>query len=360
MANVVDAVSASMGTYVSASADPVKNDASEAFDLLAKMDPARYADRDAFLRKYGVDTAASREGLKREMARHFYTGKIDPGVAAHKREVSVPLSEGQRAEVDRIDKAAAAARVARMEGRVDVDALKALSPSSFDGVDPAQHEAVAADLNKSIGILRESAAQHAMGGGAKLDELAKIAGERKGKQGLVFAHNLDRVDEMAARLKADGHNVITLTGADSTADKARKIREYQAGGHDILVASDAAAVGANLQKGKWCVQADTPQTALVHAQRGARIHRIGQTEDVELIDLVADHAVERRNRDRLAKKYELRSIMTSPLEGLDDTGLAGVLHRIRSGQHEAAQPAFMPAGPEEFHPPEPDQQASMF
>lgn len=62
MANVVDAISARMPTYVNMTADPVKNDPSEAFDVLRKMDPARYTDRDAFMRKYGVDTEASKAG----------------------------------------------------------------------------------------------------------------------------------------------------------------------------------------------------------------------------------------------------------------------------------------------------------
>ena len=84
-----------------------------------------------------------------------------------------------------------------------------------------------------------------------------------------------------------------------------------------------------------------------HAQRNGRIHRVGQTEDVELLDLVANHPAERKARDRLSKKYDLRSIMTSPLDGLDDTGVAGYLQRVRAGQHEAAQPAFMRAAPGE-------------
>lgn len=65
MANVTDALSSHTPYYVNATADPVKNDASEVFSLLQKMDPDRYTDRDAFMRKYGIDTAASKDNLKR-------------------------------------------------------------------------------------------------------------------------------------------------------------------------------------------------------------------------------------------------------------------------------------------------------
>jgi SNF2 family DNA or RNA helicase len=64
---------------------------------------------------------------------------------------------------------------------------------------------------------------------------------------------------------------------------------------------------------------------MTHAQRQGRIHRIGQKNDVELLDLVADHPSERRARERLRTKYQLRELMTSPMAGLDDTGLAQFL-----------------------------------
>lgn len=362
MANVIDAVSGSMPYYTSATADPVKNDASEAFDVLAKMDPARYHDRDAFMRKYGVDTGAAKEGLVREMSRHFYTGKIDPGVNANKREITVQLDEGQRAQLKTLQDAQVKARLARMRGGVDVDAIRTLSPGSFADVDPAQHEAVARKIQPSIGIMSNTAARHIINGGAKIDALAKIAADRKGKPGVVFAHSLAHVKTISDRLAKEGHRVVTLSGGDSTAEKDRKKRDYQSGKYDIMVASDAGAVGANLQHGKWLVQTDTPDTAMLHHQRGARIHRMGQTEDVELMDLVADHPTERRARKRLENKYDLRSIMTSPLEGLDETGVASYLAKVKAGQMEADEPMHRPAAPDEVPEglAEPDEQQSLF
>ncbi len=359
MATVLDAVGHGMSTHVSMTADPVKNDATEAFDVLAKMDPVRYSDRAAFVRRYGVDTAASKEGLRREMARHFYTGSIDPGVKAEKTEVKVDLHPAQHAQLRTIDAAASKARLARMKGEVDLPALKTLSPGSFAGVEEAKHAEVAKNLNRSIGILANTAVHHAISGSSKTDALAKIAGARKGRPGVVFCHHLDRVREIEARLKADGHRVVTLTGGDSSKEKDRKKAEFQGGQHDVMVMSDAGAVGANLQRGKWLAQYDTPMTAMVHAQRNGRIHRMGQTEDVELLDLVADHQAERRARKRLAEKYELRGIMTSSLDGLDDTGVAGYLNRARTGQQEAALPLH-PAAPGELPPIVEDEQRSMF
>ena len=332
LANVVDALSSNTPYYLNASGDPVKNDASEVFDLLRKMDPARYTDRAAFMRRYGADTLAAKDALKREMARFVYPSKIDPDVSADRRTEQVDLSAGQKAALADLDRHLSNARLARMQGKVDVDAMKAISPNSFEGVPADQHEQVARDLQANLGILKSSAAAriiNAHADNAKVDRLVKLAGERKGKPGVVFAHSLEAVQQIKDRLEKEGHRVVLLTGADSATEKERKrlmfnpeAGEAQA---DILVASDAGATGMNIQRGQWLVNVDTPQTAMTHAQRNGRIFRTGQKNNVELIDLVADHPEERKARDRLTKKYGLRDLMTSPMEGLDDTGIAHYL-----------------------------------
>lgn len=336
LANVVDALSAHTPYYVTASGDPVKNDASEVFDLLRKMDPARYSDRDAFMRRYGADTLASKDALRREMARYVYPSRIDPDVQADRKESRVSLSEGQRKALSDLDANFTRARIARMEGKVDVDAMKAISPTSFDGVPEGQHEEVARQLQNSLGIMKSSAIQRVINthpDNPLVQDVIGKAAERKGKPGVVFAHNREAVKMLAEQLEKAGHRVVTITGSDSGKEKERKRLmfnpeqgEAQA---DILVASDAGATGMNIQRGQWLYQFDTPQTAMTHAQRNGRIFRTGQKNNVELIDGVADHPEVHRARDRLQKKYGLRELMTSPMEGLDDTGVA---HFIKQRQ----------------------------
>ncbi len=334
LANVTDALSAHTPYYVYASGDPVKNDVSEAFDLLRKCDPARYTDRAAFMRRYGVDTDAARAELKREMARYVYSHTISPDVTAHHNEHAIELSGGQKAALKEMDGHFARARLARMRGQVDVDACRAISPSSFDGVPEDQHHAVAAQLQKSLGMLKPSVERRIINDhpdNAKIEKTVELAKERHGRQGVVFAHSLSAVEATAKRLRAEGFRVVTITGADSSKDKDAKRKKFtpESGDPeaDIMVASDAAAVGMNLQSGRYLIQHDTPDTAKNHGQRNARIHRLGQKNDVELHDLVADHSSERRARARLSKKYGLRELMLSPMDALDDTGLAYFLHQ---------------------------------
>jgi SNF2 family DNA or RNA helicase len=333
LANVVDAMSDNTPYYVNASGDPIKNDVSEAFSLLQKMDPERYTDEGAFTRKYGVDTLAAKDELRRELARFQYPSKIDPDVVATKSERTVGLSDKQRAALRSVDENLARVRMARMQGKVDVEAMKVLSPASFKGAEDP--EAVAREMQRDIGLLKTAAIKRILDASpdsAKLDEVVKVARERQGKPGLVFAHSLPAVDLVKDRLEKEGFRVVAITGKDSAADKEAKRRQFNDGGEgapDVLVASDAGATGMNAQRGQYAVQFDTPQTAMTHAQRQGRINRTGQKNDVELIDLVTDHPEERRARERLKLKYALRDALTTPMESLDDTGVAYYLNRAK-------------------------------
>jgi len=347
MSNVIGGVTANAPYYVHASGDPVKNDASEAFSLLQKMDPARYNDRGAFMRRYGGDTLAAKEGLQRELARHQFSFSLSPDVKVDRSEVSIKPSDAQQAALATLEKQAAALRIAKMTGKVDVDAAKALSPHLFEGADEGQHEAIARKVADSVGIIKQSAYRRILDAhpaAAKLSHVAEAAAARKGKPGVVFAHSLEAVEAIRKRLEADGHRVTTLTGKDSSGDKADKIRAFNPdkgeAKADIIVCSDAGATGANLQSGRWLVQYDTPDTAMVHAQRAGRINRIGQKNALELIDLVSDHPSDARARRRLANKYDLRELLTSPLDGLDDTPLAYALKQAGFGQSKQQASLF--------------------
>lgn len=342
MANVLDAVSHNTPYYINASADAIaKNDPSEIFSALQKMDPDRYRDRDRFMRRYGVDTPSSREALRRELARYFYPGRIDPGVTAKHTETTVPLSDSQKTRLIALDKAVAAARIARMGGKVDVDAMKALIPSAFAHAPAERHEKIAAKLQDNAAILHQTAVRKALNehpDGGKLAAIDKVVKEKAGKPGVIFAHSREAVKQIADRLRSQGHRVVTLTGSDSAKEKARKKLMFRPESGepeaDIFIASDAGAVGANLQRGQWLVQYDTPMTAKTWHQRNGRIHRLGQENNVELIDLVHDHRVERQDRKRLKDKSILRGVFTDPIEGLDDSGLGSYLSKARMDREE--------------------------
>jgi hypothetical protein len=340
LSNVVESLGHTTPYHVLASGDPIKNDASELFSNMQKMDPARYSDRAEFMRKYGADAVSAKQALKREMARHFISNTISSGAASTSRTVNVDLSPGQQVAMKALDKNMATARLARMSGKVDVAAAMAISPGMFDGVPEEEHEKVAGVVQQSLGIIRSSAQQRIINSdpsSSKYDAIVKEAHAHKGKQGVVFAHGRESVAEITKRLTAEGFRVVTVTGADSAKDKdSKRLAFSPESGEakaDIMVASDAAAVGMNLQSGQYLIQHDTPMTAKSHGQRRARIDRIGQKQNIDLIDLQANHPSEQRARDRLEKKYALREFVLDPSSGIEDSGLAHFL-RQRSLDHQ--------------------------
>jgi len=345
LARVLDAIADNTEYYVPMTANPLKNDVSEVFDWLSKLDPKRYPPhtRDEFMAKYGNNTIASREALQREVAPFFYSDRIELPVRAERRVENVTLSTAQQAAYREVQGLYDRARAARSRGKVDVDAIRQLSPSAFDKAPEKDHEAIAKRLSAALGMLRETAWNrvvntHAADQNAKTQRVIDLARNYRnaGKPGVVFAHNRAAVDQLSTALKGVGLRVGVITGANSAKEKQAVQLGFnpEAGErtYDVLVCSDAGAVGMNAQSGKWLVNFDTPDTSKTHEQRNGRIHRIGQNDDVTIHDLVSDTQFEARQRKRLKTKYAMGDIFQSPTEALDDTGLAHFIASARAAQ----------------------------
>lgn len=333
---------------------PVKNDASEIGDWLRKLDPERFGDQEAFMRRYGVEARIARDALKRLAERYTYHDAVPSGT--RKKEVwgmeepgesptghrPIPLHPAQAEALKRVEEAYRAARRARARGEVDLEALKVLSPSSFEEVPPEEHLEVAKRLNESLGILRYAARQRVLDEApaeenAKIQHLLRLAEERRGKGGVIFASRRKAVEEIARALERAGHRVAVLHGGHSAQEKARIRQRFDRGEVDIVVASDAGATGANLQKrGEWLVHYDIPMTWKTYEQRTARIDRLGQTKPIEVHTLMTDTEHDRENWRRIKEKRLLGDIFHGPYEHMDDRGLALLLRLTGKGVEHVA------------------------
>jgi len=354
---VTDAALAEARYAIAATGTPVKNDSSEVYDWLKKLDPERWGGEKGeaeFKRRYGVNLRVAQDAFKREAARYIYAASIPSGadrkdvwgMETEKGHAPIPLTEWQRRELARVGEAYERARKAAREGRVDLEALRILSPRSFQNVPPEQHEEIGRRLASSLGTLKFAAQARVIDAAppehnAKLQHLVRLARERKGKPGVVFAHNLEAVSTIADTLRKEGFRVEVITGADSSEAKAEKRNRFQNGEADIIVASDAGAVGMNLQRGQWLVNYDLPMTHATHAQRNARIDRIGQKNPVEIHHLITDSKYDLDAVRRLERKRLLHEIFEGDWENMDDTGLARLiaLERAKRGPVQAGAAA---------------------
>lgn len=348
LSRVIQALGDNTPFYQSLSADPIKNDVSELRSLLDKLHPdGRYSDAGAWQRRYGVNTTASAEALKREIAPSVYAASVPTGNQVTRRREVVPMHPKQAGRYAAAMGAFEKLRSARARGIVDVEAAKVLAPDRFATTPEAEHQALAREIQKNPGALKEEALRRIVDEAprhenAKIQKLLELVKEHptRDKPVVVFAHRLKAVDEITEALAEQGHRVQQLTGADSADVRDAKRRRFQEQKDvDVFVLSDAGEAGLNLQRGSRLFQYDAPLTAKTQEQRNGRIDRRGREDpDVELVNLATDSPFDARALTRLQTKGELRQIVTDPSEMIDETGVAKVFGDAR---RQAASDAAM-------------------
>ncbi len=126
---------------------------------------------------------------------------------------------------------------------------------------------------------------------------------------IIFTEHRDTLDYLVdkiGRLLGDPNAVVSIYGG-TTRDQRRKIEEEfkQNPEVKILVATDAAGEGVNLQRAHLMVNYDLPWNPNRLEQRFGRIHRIGQKQVCHLWNLVANETREGDVFQRLFEKLEI-------------------------------------------------------
>ncbi len=135
--------------------------------------------------------------------------------------------------------------------------------------------------------------------------------DREGRQRklIIFTEHRDTLNYLTMKiggLLGAQNAVITIHGGTKREDR-RKAQELFRNDPDIrvLVATDAAGEGVNLQTANLMVNYDLPWNPNRIEQRFGRIHRIGQTEICFLWNLVANETREGDVFQRLFEKLEV-------------------------------------------------------
>ncbi|MFV8755067.1 DEAD/DEAH box helicase [Nannocystaceae bacterium ST9] len=112
---------------------------------------------------------------------------------------------------------------------------------------------------------------------------------------------------IADLLTAHGRRAAFFTGAESQRRRRQNVIEF----HDdpelaVLLSTDAGGVGLNLQRAaSACVHLELPWNPAVFEQRVGRIHRLGQSEPVDVYALVTEASIESRIAEQLGRKQAL-------------------------------------------------------
>ncbi|MGO9475776.1 MAG: DEAD/DEAH box helicase, partial [Rhodomicrobium sp.] len=169
------------------------------------------------------------------------------------------------------------------------------------------------------GLEQQAKAVVASGQDRKWDELSKILQnnpamrDASGRQRklIIFSEHRDTLNYLHAKIAGvlgNTESIITIHGGTKR-DERRRLQALFRSDPDVrvLVATDAAGEGVNLQNANLMVNYDLPWNPNRLEQRFGRIHRIGQTEVCHLWNLVAKETREGAVYHRLLQKLEIES-----------------------------------------------------
>jgi len=188
-------------------------------------------------------------------------------------------------------------------------------------VDQASAARTIAELQAEIGILNRLEALalkvRQSGTDKKWEELSRILDDRKTmfdgdgnrRKLVIFTEHRDTLNYLTNKIRTllgRDEAVVTISGGMGREER-RRIQESftQDPTVQILVATDAAGEGINLQRAHLMVNYDLPWNPNRIEQRFGRIHRIGQTEVCHLWNLVADKTREGEVYLTLLRKLEV-------------------------------------------------------
>lgn len=150
----------------------------------------------------------------------------------------------------------------------------------------------------------------------KWDELSKLlqdnecmfTADKQREKLIIFTEHRDTLRYLTEKIRTlfgSDDSVVTIHGG-MLRDERRKVEELfrQDKNVRILIATDAAGEGINLQRAHLMINYDLPWNPNRLEQRFGRIHRIGQTEVCHLWNLVSQETREGMVFQRLFEKLE--------------------------------------------------------
>ncbi len=105
----------------------------------------------------------------------------------------------------------------------------------------------------------------------KLDALSRILDMEGAERTIIFGRTKKRVDELTEGLQARGYTAEAIHGDLNQIQRNRVMKRFREGGSEMLVATDVAARGLDIENVTHVVNYDLPQDPESY------VHRIGRT-----------------------------------------------------------------------------------
>ena len=174
----------------------------------------------------------------------------------------------------------------------------------------------------------------------KLDALTRVLEAERFEAMLIFVRTKLATTELAERLEARGFNVAALHGDIPQQQRERTIARLKAGQVDIIVATDVAARGLDVERISHVVNYDIPYDSQTYVHRIGRTGRAGRHGDAILFV-----APRERNMLRIIERATKQPIEQMRLPSVADVNEQRILkfketlaNAVRSGEGRVFQP----------------------
>jgi ATP-dependent RNA helicase DeaD len=172
----------------------------------------------------------------------------------------------------------------------------------------------------------------------KLDALTRIVEVADFDAMLVFVRTKQGTLELAEKLQARGFAAVALNGDVPQAQRERTVAQLKSGKIDILVATDVAARGLDVERITHVVNYDVPYDTESYVHRIGRTGRAGRSGEAILFI-----APRERNLLHLIERATRQTIAPLQLPSVDD------VNSRRLAKFKARIGEAIAAGPGDFH-----------
>lgn len=174
----------------------------------------------------------------------------------------------------------------------------------------------------------------------KLEALSRLLDMNNPELALVFCNTKRTVDDLMSRLSARGYFVEALHGDMKQMQRDRVMARFRAGTIDVLIATDVAARGIDVDDVDMVFNYDVPQDVEYYVHRIGRTGRAGRTG--KSVTFVAPREIYKL---RDIQRYAKIKIAKTPLPSLDDVAevkLQMFLDKVRGVIAEGNLDKYLP------------------
>lgn len=340
-------------------ATPIQNDLREIYNLVTLVKPGQLKTFAHFKRYYMLDrhqpknAANLREALREVMVRTSRRETTIPFARRHVRSVALTPTGPEEEFYREMLRALRAAFAQTPKERRNLLPLILVLREATSHPTAALASLRVMRERKSIAIARETV-QHLqrLAGRFTPAKLRFLCASLTpgAERAIVFTEFRATQTALYRALRSTGLHALPFHGGLKEAEKERVIDDFrQQGG--ILLSTQAGGEGRNLQFCRRVINYDLPWNPMRVEQRIGRVHRIGQREDVEVVNMVTAGTIEEYVLDLLEKKIDMFERVIGEIDAIL-TGMDGTLDErvarvaLESPDDEAMKQGFLALGEE--------------